>query len=244
MSRQQFFARLLAFAFMTVMQFTCNALLPPPPRRTSLRLSYCPSDSTYEGPRSAVEEMVVCEEVPGLGVRVMVGPSKTAPGLGLFLSLADDQEHPVKVARGTQICAYHPGTFTDDPSGDKTVAFSLRSPAAGVIFHNQLSSLSDVIATFTNDDMSDKDLHAILAGHFVEYNEETGSMEINPDDGDDDEGAEWFPRYFVPDMDSLSLGAGAGAGLGVFANDLAYEGTHTSTHASMNKKQNPGGGSR
>ena len=176
-----------------------------------------PPATTYKGPLSVHDDMMASEDLPGMGMKVLVGPSKTVPGLGLFVALKEDQKQTVKITRGTPICDYHPGAFTNDPCGDKTVAFSLASPAAGVIFHNQIMSLSTVVAPYAKNCQLDP--KSILAGHCIAYDKSTDCIHVIPNEEDGN-----FPRYFVPDMNTVYLGVGeARMGLGVFANDLAFE---------------------
>ena len=162
----------------------------------------------YEGPVSSIDDMIAGTEVEELGLTLMVGPSKAAIGLGLFVAISDDLEN-VEVPKGTPLCGYSKGEFTDNAEGDKTVAYLVGAAESGVIFNKKLMPLSEALEwtlKFRYNNLTDA-----LLGHFLLFDHENSDIIVSPD-------PEFSKRYFIPAIDT-EMGISS---LGVYANDLAY----------------------
>lgn len=56
-----------------------------------------------------------------LGVEVMVGPSKIAPGFGLHIALLNDSLSEVVIPKDSFLCQCSNGEFKSDVEGDKVI---------------------------------------------------------------------------------------------------------------------------
>lgn len=162
----------------------------------------------YQGPYSDFSLMEAGCVIEDLGLEILVGES-TQPngGRGLFIALQEGCSE-VTLPRGTPICGYSRGTFTDQGQGDKTVAFAFYSTKTGVIYDKKLMSLLKVINYVTN---STDDLSRVIDGHQLYFDEEEADIGIMP--------LEEYPnRYFIPD-ETTDWNPSR---YGMYANDLGY----------------------
>jgi len=110
---------------------TVSSLLPSSSLRLRLQskfslLSSSAKDNAipvYSGPINIWENMEAGIDISDLNLQVLVGPSAVCDGRGLYIALGDDVEE-VTIPRGTPICGYSKGTFTNSANGDKTVAYA------------------------------------------------------------------------------------------------------------------------
>lgn len=177
------------------------------PPRLSSRKAY---DSCFFSTFDAMEAGV---EIQDIGLTVYVGKSIAAPGRGLFVSINEEGE--VFLPRGTPVCGYSRGKFTDQADGDKTVAFLLTNVRLGVIYEKELMPLYKAIGK-----LELKDLTHALVGHILEYDQAIGEILCIPDESFRD-------RYFIPD-ENLENQWRPGS-IGIYANDLAYDANLTKT---------------
>lgn len=162
----------------------------------------------YKGPYSTLAPLKSFSAFNDLGLDIFVGEStQLNGGRGLFVALKDGSS-TVTLPRGTPICGYAGGSFTDQAGqGDKTVAFAFYHTTMGVIYDTKLLSLMKVINTVTD---SSADLSRVIDGHELYVDNE--NICISPLDN--------YPnRYFIPDEATESNAFGPG----MFANDLGYD---------------------
>ena len=177
-------------------------------RRTHFaRFTHQSSEETfvdvYHGPSSDFSDMLSGCEIQELGLTMMVGPSKAARGMGLYVAINENVES-VAVPYGTVLCGYSKGIFTAEADGDKTVAYLLDSPFSGVFYNKSLVPLHRLIG-FSNK----RQLLHVIKGHELHFDDKTNDILVLPD-------LSFENRYFVPHIDP-SMGPGS---MGVYANDL------------------------
>lgn len=163
----------------------------------------------YDGPISDFSLMEAGCVIEDLGLEVLIGQS-TVPnaGRGLFIALQEGVEE-VTLPRGTPICGYSKGTFTDEGEGDKTVAYAFQSMYTGVIYNKQITSLKKLVQSMRN---TTEDVSVLIDGHLVFFDDETQELCITPTDN--------YPnRYFIP----FEVQEWSPASFGTQANDLGYQ---------------------
>jgi hypothetical protein len=78
----------------------------------------------------------------------MVGPSSTGAGRGLFVALNPGVDRTV-LPKGTPIGGYSKrGTWEQESSGDKCVAYAFSGLEVGVFFEKELVSLLEAVRVF------------------------------------------------------------------------------------------------
>mmetsp|Transcript_16020 Transcript_16020/g.33879 ORF Transcript_16020/g.33879 Transcript_16020/m.33879 type:complete len:361 (-) Transcript_16020:35-1117(-) len=229
-------------------------------QRTKLFSSSTPDDEIndtiepYIGPIGSLADMEGGVAIGNLALHVLAGPSLVAPGLGLFLSIYDDFDgddggavEEIIIPRGTPLCGYARGYFSDEQDGDKSVGFLFGENSAdgtAVFYEKQLMTLGDALWSVYEDQQSQKrqqqeeeegaeeeeEGRGLLFGHKVEMNADTREMIITPDE-------EFLSRIFIPDTDDESSKFAA-TSLGIYANDLAYDPDSTKQQYFANSEQN------
>ena len=121
--------------------------------------------------------------------------------------------------KGTPICGYARGYFSDEEDGDKSVGFLFKEESADVtaVFYNkQLMTLGDALWSIYQERCAagNTETDDLLFGHNVKIDTVTGDVLIRAD-------KDFSSRIFIPDTkleDQYSA-----TSLGVYANDLAYD---------------------
>ena len=166
----------------------------------------------YHGPLSTFADMEQGFTVEESGLVVMVGPSKSGHGKGLYVAVSNEED-VVLMEKGVVLCGYARGTFGDHAVGDKSVQFSFNDVNTSVIFNKQLMPLKDAIqiALSTNTNI---DIRTSVMGHHIVPNQDDNKWSIFPEPNSQCE-------YFVPtqiDMEEINA-----TNIGMFANDLGYD---------------------
>ena len=118
-----------------------NVLSP----NTEMSLNNSRAISEYEGPLPSFEMMEAGCLIEDLGLEVLVGTSvDSSRGRGLFIALQEGVEEVI-LPRGTPICGYCRGTFSDEGLGDKTVAYAFSAMETGVVFNKTIYSILDLV---------------------------------------------------------------------------------------------------
>lgn len=121
--------------------------------------------------------------------------------------------------KGTPICGYARGYFSDEEDGDKSVGFLFsgdNSTETAVFYNKELMTLGDALLTVYQErcEEGNTDTSNLLFGHAVQIDTETGSVSITADE-------DFLSRIFIPDVKEED--AFSATSLGIYANDLAYD---------------------
>ena len=179
-----------------------------------------PNANAYVGPVGEVEAMEAGCFVTNLGLELLIGPSKVAPGRGLFLRVASEEGvDRVVLGEGTLISGYSKtGDWAKGWQGDKAVAFAFDSPDTGVVYDKEFMPLIEAVSIAEG---VSENITAGLVGHTIFFDDETDTLKVAPDE-------HWQgPRYFIPEDPPAPGDSGrewiwGPANLGICANDLAY----------------------
>ena len=138
--------RMIARGPSSLQRFRLRRILSVPPDST-LRMSSMTSDEggcddtfssavEYVGPLGQADAMEAGCVVGNLGLEILIGPSRVAPGRGLFIRVAAEEGvDRVVLKQGTLISGYSKiGTWAQDWQGDKAVAFAFDSPDTAVVY--------------------------------------------------------------------------------------------------------------
>jgi len=197
----------------------------------------------FHGDMSAMQGGIAISE---LAIQVLVGSSQVVPEqLGLYLALFSDNDHhdgdgdeivqEVILPKGTALCGYSRGYFTDEYQGDKSVGFLFEGDAdnIAVFYEKALITLGDAVRrvlkkcttsnNFTASERMSVRRRDLLLGHVVTLTQQgsdaAASVYINPD-------PEFASRVFVPDaIEDIDHSFGP-TRLGMYANDLAFDPDH------------------
>ena len=182
------------------------------------------------------------EIIPNLGLRLRVGPSQVVPNqLGLYLQ--SDIIEPNVIPKGTPICRYATGYFTDDCKSDKSVGFLFEGSGSDmntdlVMYQDRIMTLACALQLFwvhrkQSNHSNQKIRHDdILWGHLVTIPNECsdkkdgircGTFHVSPQPQ--------FTSWVFEPFDSERNPGGAFSSLsptqlGKFANDLAFDPSH------------------
>lgn len=118
---------------------------------------------------------VICDSTD-LGVELGVGRSIIASGYGLYINAKNGKE--VRLPRGTIICKYGKGRFSEIAEGDKTVTYGVYSLFEGVVFNNTLMPLFEVLHDIS---YKTKNLKQVFVGYTLDYNETSTDVTIQED---------------------------------------------------------------
>ena len=187
------------------------ALSPPSSADVTTEYEY------YEGPVSKFDKMEAGFTIEELGLTLMIGPSISGKGRGLFVALNEDVEVS-KLTKGTVICGYSRGVFSQEAEGDKTVGFNFNSVNNTILFEKQLLPIYEVAYQLLEEKRVSDTANSII-GHIINYNEEAG-VSIRPDEN-------FLEFYFTPAKLSKDDPLFSISNVGSFANDLAYCDTTT-----------------
>lgn len=167
--------------------------------------------TTYSGPIRSMNDMEAGCTVEDLRLKILVGKS-TVNGRGLFISLDDDVEEVI-IPKGTPICGYSKGTFTNSASGVYTVAYIFEDINVAVFLNKELISLKKAISNVAakRDILIDA-----VKDHSLYYDDEIEEIIIVPN-------LENARNYFIPftDVDENDKDWSISR-MGIYANDLAY----------------------
>lgn len=169
---------------------------------------------THDGPKQNRDMIDVVCNVTDHGIEVGIGESLVASGYGLYININSNNE--AVLPRGSIICKYGKGKFTQTAEGDKTVTYGVYSMYEGVVFKDKLMPLFEVLNEVS---FQTKDIRRAFVGYILEYNETTNDIMLQEDPNY--EGG----RCFVPDSGGSPVPSCDN--LGMFANDLAYQGKDT-----------------
>lgn len=171
----------------------------------------------YEGPVVSMEEMESGWSLEELGINVMVGPSASGLGRGLFLNLQSEVGETF-LPQGTVLCGYSKGHFQGSAEGDKTVAYQFTDIRIPVVYDKRFMHLYEAIEEISNT-TTNIDLSSLVAGHKITFHTlEDGNQEmrIAPDVQQND-----TLHYFIP-YDTTSSSNLTILNAGMMANDLAF----------------------
>lgn len=170
----------------------------------------------YVGPTRHMHEMIAGCDIEELGLEILLGESKVCSGLGLFVRLNDETNSSLQ-PRGTPICGYSKGSFTEEADGTFTVAYCFTSPYQGVMFEKRLMTVVEAVGLLA-ERTGAQEMRDLLDGHVMLWDpvEETIQVEPTP---------EYTRRYFIPDpVDADAQGdpVWGASNLGMYANDVGY----------------------
>eukprot|EP01039_Chlorochromonas_danica_P000553 gene553-594_t len=172
----------------------------------------------YDGPVVSIEEMESGWSLEELGINVMVGPSASGLGKGLFVNLQSEVGETF-LPQGTILCGYSKGHFQGNANGDKTVAYQFTDIRIPVVYDKRFMHLYEAIEEISNTTTTITDLSSLVAGHIITFHTlEDGSqeMKITPDNQQND-----TLHYFIP-FDATTSSNLTILNAGMMANDLAF----------------------
>jgi hypothetical protein len=163
--------------------------------------------SPYTGPLADMDSMEACMLINDLGIRLTIGPSVFAKGRGMFISLAEEKQS-ILLPKGTPICIFGKGIFTNDTTSDKAVGFELDKIGNGVIFENRIMPLVDAIMMARDK----SNVMPTIRGHNIRHDCEINEIMIEVD--------KHFEKKVFEPFDS---GAVEIDNFGMLANDRGYD---------------------